>query len=192
MSYLINSSPAETTCGSCHRHTPSIPSLCYLAFGSQIRQWATASGVSVETIGSRKRAGAQGLNGASLRNAISETADLNTIVCHRLTVPPPADISQRTPSPTRGIVGVPRASTGNQLSRRHQRVRHASNFQRTPTIAAIRATALRASWTRKLLPKDGHHHHRCLVVKVRSMFSGILQKHPHQLSETNAIWRAGF
>jgi hypothetical protein len=61
MSYLINSSPAETTCASCHRRVPSLPRLRYLAFRTQIRQWlvcqATASGVSVEAIGSPTRAG---------------------------------------------------------------------------------------------------------------------------------------
>jgi hypothetical protein len=36
--YLINGSPAETTCGSCHRRAPSLPSQL-LTFGSQIRKW---------------------------------------------------------------------------------------------------------------------------------------------------------
>ena len=37
--HLINLSPAETTCGSCHRRAPSPPSERYLEFGSQIRKW---------------------------------------------------------------------------------------------------------------------------------------------------------
>ena len=32
--YLINGSPAETTCGSCHGRAPSLPSLRHLASGS--------------------------------------------------------------------------------------------------------------------------------------------------------------
>jgi len=44
VSYLINSSPAETTRGSCHRRAPSLHSVCYLAFGSQIRQWPSLTG----------------------------------------------------------------------------------------------------------------------------------------------------
>jgi hypothetical protein len=37
--HLINVSPAKTTCGSCHRRAPSLPSQRYLEFGSQIRKW---------------------------------------------------------------------------------------------------------------------------------------------------------
>jgi hypothetical protein len=37
--YLINGSPTETTCGSCHRDAPSPPSESYLDFGSQICKW---------------------------------------------------------------------------------------------------------------------------------------------------------
>ena len=37
--HLINLSPAETTCGSCHRRAPSLPSQRYLEFVSQIRKW---------------------------------------------------------------------------------------------------------------------------------------------------------
>jgi hypothetical protein len=36
--HLINVSPAETTCGSCHRCAPSLPSQRYLELGSQIRK----------------------------------------------------------------------------------------------------------------------------------------------------------
>jgi hypothetical protein len=37
--HLINVSPAKTTCGSCHRRAPSLPSQRYLEFESQIRKW---------------------------------------------------------------------------------------------------------------------------------------------------------
>jgi hypothetical protein len=40
--YLINGSPTETTCGSCHRRAPSLPSRRYLAFGTK-----SASGITV-------------------------------------------------------------------------------------------------------------------------------------------------
>jgi hypothetical protein len=37
--YLINRSPAEATCGGCHRRAPSLLSQRYLAFKSPIRKW---------------------------------------------------------------------------------------------------------------------------------------------------------
>jgi hypothetical protein len=57
VSYLINSSPAETTCGSCHRRAPSLPSVRYLAFGSQIRQWPSLTGGAQARLASRPREG---------------------------------------------------------------------------------------------------------------------------------------
>jgi hypothetical protein len=36
--HLINSSPAETTCGSCHRPTPLLPRAIFV-FNGSIRKW---------------------------------------------------------------------------------------------------------------------------------------------------------